>query len=44
MMLAGREPGLLVCDSVSTRASYDLTRASELPINMVGPLGFSENI
>ncbi len=42
MMLAGREAELLVFDSVSTGASDDLKRASELAINMVGSLGFSE--
>jgi cell division protease FtsH len=42
MMLAGRESELLVFDSVSSGASDDLKRASELAINMVGSLGFSE--
>jgi len=42
MMLAGREAELLVFDSVSTGASDDLKRASELAVNMVGSLGFSE--
>jgi len=42
MMLAGRETELLVFDSVSTGASDDLKRASELAIDMVGSLGFSE--
>jgi cell division protease FtsH len=42
MMLAGREAELLVFDSVSTGASDDLKRASELAINMVGTLGFSD--
>jgi cell division protease FtsH len=42
MMLAGREAELLVFDSVSTGASDDLKRASELAINMVGSLGFSD--
>ena len=42
MTLAGRETELLVFDSVSTGASDDLKRASELAINMVGSLGFSE--
>jgi cell division protease FtsH len=42
MMLAGREAELLVFDSVSTGASDDLKRASELAISMVGSLGFSE--
>jgi len=41
MMLAGREAELRVFDSVSTGASDDLKRASELAINMVGSLGFS---
>lgn len=43
MMLAGREAELLVFESVSTGASDDLKRASELAINMVGSLGFSES-
>lgn len=42
MLLAGREAELLVFDSVSTGASDDLKRASELAISMVGSLGFSE--
>jgi cell division protease FtsH len=42
MMLAGREAELLVFDSVSTGASDDLKRASELAVNMVGSLGFSD--
>jgi cell division protease FtsH len=42
MMLAGREAELLVFDSVSTGASDDLKRASELAVNMVGTLGFSD--
>ena len=42
MMLAGREAELLVFESVSTGASDDLKRASELAINMVGSLGFSD--
>jgi cell division protease FtsH len=33
---------LLVFDSASTGASDDLERASELAINMVGSLGFSD--
>jgi len=41
MMLGGRETELLVFGSVSTGASDDLKRASELAINMVGSLGFS---
>ena len=42
MLLAGRESELLVFDSVSTGASDDLKRASELAIDMVGSLGFSQ--
>jgi cell division protease FtsH len=42
MMLAGRETELLVFDSVSSGASDDLKRATELAIRMVGSLGFSE--
>src|SRR5450432_3772219 len=42
MTLAGREAELLVFHSVSSGASDDLKRASELAINMVGSLGFSE--
>ncbi len=42
MMLAGRETELLVFDSVSTGASDDLKRATELAIKMVGSLGFSD--
>ncbi len=42
MMLGGREAELLVLDSVSSGASDDLKRASELAINMVGSLGFSK--
>ncbi|MGA2024015.1 MAG: AAA family ATPase [Steroidobacteraceae bacterium] len=42
MLLAGRESELLVFDSVSTGASDDLKRASELAIDMVGSLGFSK--
>lgn len=42
MMLGGREAELLVLGSVSTGASDDLKRASELAIQMVGQLGFSE--
>jgi cell division protease FtsH len=41
-MLGGREAELLVLDSVSSGASDDLKRASELAIEMVGSLGFSE--
>jgi len=43
MMLAGREAELLVLDSVSSGASDDLKRATELAINMVGSLGFSKS-
>jgi cell division protease FtsH len=43
MMLGGREAELLVQGSVSTGASDDLKRASELAINMVGSLGFSKS-
>ncbi len=43
MMLAGREAELLVFDSVSTGASDDLKRASELAVRMVGSLGFSKS-
>jgi cell division protease FtsH len=42
MMLGGREAELMVLDSVSSGASDDLKRASELAINMVGSLGFSK--
>ena len=42
MLLAGRETELLVFDSVSSGASDDLKRATELAIRMVGSLGFSE--
>ena len=42
MTLAGRETELLVFDSVSTGASDDLKRATELAIKMVGSLGFCE--
>ncbi len=42
MMLGGREAELLVFDNVSTGASDDLKRASELAIDMVGSLGFSK--
>ncbi|MEK8033084.1 AAA family ATPase [Ideonella sp. DXS29W] len=41
MMLAGREAELMVLGSVSSGASDDLKRASELAIQMVGQLGFS---
>jgi cell division protease FtsH len=43
MMLAGREAELMVLGSVSSGASDDLKRASELAIQMVGQLGFSES-
>ena len=43
MMLGGREAELLVQGSVSSGASDDLKRASELAINMVGSLGFSKS-
>jgi len=42
MLLGGREAELLVFDTVSTGASDDLKRASELAVNMVGSLGFSK--
>jgi len=42
MLLGGREAELLVFDNVSTGASDDLKRASELAVNMVGSLGFSK--
>lgn len=42
MMLGGREAELLVLGSVSSGASDDLKRASELAISMVGSLGFSK--
>ncbi len=42
MMLGGREAELLVQGNVSSGASDDLKRASELAINMVGSLGFSK--
>jgi cell division protease FtsH len=42
MMLGGREAELLVQGNVSSGASDDLKRASELAIEMVGSLGFSE--
>jgi cell division protease FtsH len=42
MLLAGREAELMVLGSVSSGASDDLKRASELAIQMVGQLGFSE--
>ena len=43
MMLGGREAELLVQGSVSSGASDDLKRASELAIEMVGSLGFSNS-
>ena len=43
MMLGGREAELLVQGSVSSGASDDLKRASELAIKMVGSLGFSKS-
>ncbi len=43
MMLGGREAELLVQGSVSSGASDDLKRASELAIEMVGSLGFSKS-
>ncbi len=43
MMLGGREAELLVKGSVSSGASDDLKRASELAISMVGSLGFSKS-
>lgn len=42
MMLAGREAELLALGCVSTGASDDLKRASELAISMVSTLGFSK--
>jgi cell division protease FtsH len=42
MMLGGREAELLVLGSVSSGASDDLKRASELAVRMVGSLGFSQ--
>ena len=42
MLLSGREAELMVLDSVSSGASDDLKRASELAVNMVGSLGFSD--
>ena len=42
MLLGGREAELLVFGNVSTGASDDLKRASELAIDMVGSLGFSK--
>jgi cell division protease FtsH len=42
MLLGGREAELMVLNSVSSGASDDLKRASELAVNMVGSLGFSD--
>ena len=42
MLLGGREAELMVLDSVSSGASDDLKRASELAVKMVGSLGFSD--
>ncbi|MEO5733719.1 MAG: AAA family ATPase [Rubrivivax sp.] len=42
MMLGGREAELLALGSVSSGASDDLKRASELAVEMVGALGFSK--
>jgi cell division protease FtsH len=42
MLLAGREAELLMIGGVSTGAKDDLKRATELAIEMVGSLGFSE--
>jgi cell division protease FtsH len=42
MMLGGREAELMALASVSSGASDDLKRASELAIKMVGSLGFSD--
>ncbi len=41
MMLGGREAELAVFGNVSSGASDDLKRASELAVSMVGTLGFS---
>ena len=43
MMLGGREAELLVFGTVSSGASDDLKRASELAIKMVSSLGFSRS-
>ena len=43
MMLAGREAELIKLHNVSSGASDDLKRATELAINMAGNLGFSED-
>ena len=42
MLLGGREAELMVLDSVSSGASDDLKRASELAVKMVGSMGFSD--
>lgn len=42
MLLGGREAELLTFDNVSTGASDDLKRASQLAVDMVGSLGFSK--
>ena len=42
MLLGGREAELMALGSVSSGASDDLQRASELAVKMVGSLGFSE--
>jgi cell division protease FtsH len=42
MLLAGREAELLVFGNTTTGASDDLKRASELAIDMVSSMGFSE--
>jgi len=42
MLLGGREAELMVLDSVSSGASDDLKRASELAVKMVGSPGFSD--
>jgi cell division protease FtsH len=42
MMLAGREAELLRFSNLSSGASDDLKKASELAVTMVGNLGFSE--
>jgi cell division protease FtsH len=42
MTLAGREAELLLLGSVSSGASDDLRRATELAVNMVSNLGFSK--
>jgi cell division protease FtsH len=43
MLLGGREAELMVLCSVSSGASDDLKRASELAVQMVGSLGFSDH-